>query len=235
MRLMYDSVNSKGCPPNAAIYAGYVNGHWPSYASMVRDFPTKIHIPISVSADTVAQVLDVERFDALPEEAPDWVILCKKNGIVAPNPYCSLSNVPAVRDAFTRRGMEVPEIWYAHDNDDPVFETVPGVTFVAKQYRQNIPYNNSLYDASSGLDFWFGVDQVPDPPDPPISEETMVIVPVDTTGDGKADQQWLLGGPGTYSHVVSTSDYNALLAAGIPKGSQMISQAQHQIFLSEKV
>lgn len=75
---MADSVNVGSLPSGYDAYAGYANGKYANYGLLVGRFqashrPTRL-IKIDVlGTDPPADALDVERFDATPEQAPRWV------------------------------------------------------------------------------------------------------------------------------------------------------------------
>ncbi len=70
---MFDAVTIENIPSDASIVAGYVNGRWPTYNEIVARFPMAHHVSIAVNASEAADVLDVERGDAPPADAPNWV------------------------------------------------------------------------------------------------------------------------------------------------------------------
>lgn len=152
MRTMYDGITPTEVPPGGQLYAGYVDGNWPSYPGLVARFPAVVHVPIAVSASTDAgTVLDVEQGDASPAQAVDWVLMRRRAG-VDPSVYCSLSAWPAVRAAFAARGVTEPHYWVA----DYSPSTVIPEGAVALQHT-----NTAGYDVSAVVDYWPGVDPAP--------------------------------------------------------------------------
>lgn len=99
-RTMYDSVDAAAIPTDAAMVAGYVDGayRW-SDAAWAR-FPNAVHVGIATQASTNdGTVLDIERGDATPRDAPGWLRWRQEAGIVQPTLYCGLAAVGAVREA----------------------------------------------------------------------------------------------------------------------------------------
>lgn len=112
MLTMYDAVNIDHIPAGAAMVAGYVNGIWPTYDTLVKKFPHAHHVSITVHSHAVADVLDVEKGDASPADVPQWVL--DMRGVhKVPIIYCSASNVSAVRAACTAERVLEPFFWVA--------------------------------------------------------------------------------------------------------------------------
>jgi hypothetical protein len=145
MVLMYDSVTPSAIPSNAAAVAGYVDGayRW-SDADWAR-FPGAVKVRIAVFPWTPdGHVLDVERGDATPGQAPGWVAMRQRAGLKQPQIYCNASTLPAVRAAFAAVAMPVPPIWVAQYDGVP---TIPAGC-VAKQYADP-PSSGGNYDVSN--------------------------------------------------------------------------------------
>lgn len=170
-RIMYDSVNYVGIPANASMVAGYVDGLYANIHLMRSHFPKAIVVGIAVFAHTDdGQVLDVERGDASPSEAPGWVQMRRRAGC-DPTVYCSLSLWPQVRDAFYAAHIAEPHYWVADWDGNTTIPTGA----VAKQYR-NTPH----YDISVVADHWPGVDSNQPQPRPTPSSATYVVRKGDT-------------------------------------------------------
>lgn len=165
-RTMFDAVVPGNLPAGAPLYAGYVDGMYANVAQIKARFPGAIVVEIAVSASTDAgQVLDVENFDATPDEAPGWVQMRRAAG-VDPSVYMNSSTWPAVRAAFQGTGVAEPPYWVAQYDGDP---TIPAGA-VAKQWADNGPY-----DTSSVADVWPGIDpQEIDMPLTPADAELVV-------------------------------------------------------------
>lgn len=167
MRTMYDGITPTDVPPGGQLYAGYVDGHWPSYPGLVARFPSAVHVPIAVSASTDnGIVLDVEQGDASPAESVDWVLMRRRAG-ADPSVYCNTSTWPAVRAVFQARGVVEPHYWVAHYSPDA---TIPAGA-VALQHT-----STAGYDVSSVADYWPGVDPAP-------SQSTEDDMPAFQTGE----------------------------------------------------
>ncbi len=99
-RLMYDAVTPTNIPADAAMVAGYINGprsQWPA-AAWAR-FPNAVKVRITVFASVdEGDVLDVEKYDATPAQAPGWVNMRRRSG-ADPSVYCDTSTWPTVRAA----------------------------------------------------------------------------------------------------------------------------------------
>ena len=113
---MYDSVDVKQIPVNAEAVAGYVGGFWPTYKSLVAEFPNAKKLSIAVRATEDADCLDVEQGDATPDQAPAWVRRQKNRGVKKPVIYCSVSQAPSVLRTLSKAGIFRADIrlWTAH-------------------------------------------------------------------------------------------------------------------------
>lgn len=165
-RIMYDSVTANDIPVDALMVGGYLppsSFAW-SPADWAR-FPNAVHVRIAVRASTDdGDVLDVERGDATPLEAPGWVVRRRAAG-VDPSVYCSASEWPAVRQAFHNANVPEPHYWIAHYDG---IAAIPAGA-VAKQYR-NPPSSGGHFDLSIVADYWPGVDRSNNMADPTIQE-----------------------------------------------------------------
>lgn len=154
MRIMFDSVTASAIPADAVMVAGYVDGvyRW-AHADWDR-FPNAVQVRIAVHPGTDdGQVLDVERGDATPAQAPAWVVARRAVG-VDPSVYCSLAVWDEVKAAFAGAGVVEPHYWIAaYPGNGP--NLYPGS--VAHQYRDTGP-NGENVDMSVVADFWPGVD-----------------------------------------------------------------------------
>lgn len=156
--MMYDSVNAHGIPKTALIIAGYIDGKFawtPEEWAMFDGYPhLEVRIACFASTDD-GRVLDVEKGDATPDEAPQWV-QGRRNSKAHPlgGPACIYTNAstwPYVVGAFHRQGVQLPDFWIAQ------WDGRAKVPFgaVAKQF-QSFP----TYDTSVCLPTW------PEPHDP---------------------------------------------------------------------
>jgi hypothetical protein len=116
MYVMYDSVTVSEIPHSASAVAGYVGGRWPTYSTLVKEFPHAQHLSIAVNAGEDAECLDIESGDATIADAPTWFRRQKGRGVTTPCFYTSLSNVDALVAALNKEGIHRPEyrLWSAH-------------------------------------------------------------------------------------------------------------------------
>lgn len=163
MRTMYDGVNASTVPAGAQIYAGYVNGSWPSHAALVSKFPKALHVTIAVNVSADAMVLDVEPGDATPAQAVDWALRQRARGNPHPVVYCNqkdkVTGWPAVKAAFALRKVAPPLYWvasYVNDPAKPPTQIPAGA--IALQW-----YDFGGHDASLVADYWPGLDPKPGP------------------------------------------------------------------------
>jgi hypothetical protein len=120
---MFDAVGIEHIPNTASLVAGYVNGYWPTYNDLCGKFPLAHHVSIAVQAGVVADVLDVERGDATPENVPLWVKEMR-NLKRKPIVYTSRANVPAVQSECAKALVAEPFFWVADWTNHP--HLVPG-------------------------------------------------------------------------------------------------------------
>lgn len=115
-RQMYDSVTISEIPSGAEAVAGYVNGHYHTFPSLKALFPRARKVSIAVSADADAKVLDIERGNAVPDEAPGWFRRHDHKRYGTPVFYTMASQVEAVEDALAAVGIERREyiVWSSH-------------------------------------------------------------------------------------------------------------------------
>jgi len=156
MRLMYDAIYPKNIPANAVVVASYVDGKWPNYTDAVNRFPYARHLSIAVFAKDDAMALDVERYDASPQEAPGWVARQRKRGYAHPIVYMNTATWPAVRAEFKRQNVPEPLYWVADYTSGPSIPTGA----IAHQYQGTTPPG---YDVSVIADYVPGLDPAPAP------------------------------------------------------------------------
>jgi|SRR5579884_814710 len=118
---MFDDVDLSKIPVHAAAVAGYVNGRWPTYSQLATKFPLAKHLSIAVNAEVDAECLDIERFDATPDQAPNWVRRQIARGVKLPVVYCALSDAEKVVRILAASGINRSEyrLWTAHYNYKP--------------------------------------------------------------------------------------------------------------------
>ena len=119
--VMYDSITVADIPATAVAVAGYMNGRWPTYPVLGETHPHAKRLSIAVSAIVDADCLDVEKWDATPEQAPAWVKRQQLRGVKRPVVYTSLSEAKTVLKVLKEHGIERNQIrlWTAHYTDRP--------------------------------------------------------------------------------------------------------------------
>jgi hypothetical protein len=153
-RTMYDGINSDATAiheafPNAAMIAGYVDGHFAWSQADWNLFPHAVHVTITVlGGNTAADVVDCEAGDTTPTSAAAWVRARKAAGYTRPTIYCSRSVIPAVRKATGDLVLGKDyDIWCADytGSAHQVIAAPPGaaVACAATQYE-----NTSKWDVS---------------------------------------------------------------------------------------
>lgn len=184
-RIMYDALPDvfHTIPADAQLVAGYVDGA-PGFPVMTPElwalYPNALHVPIATQAATNdGLALDVERFDALPDQAPGWVTMRRQAGVAFPWVYMNESTWQSVRDAFAAAGVAEP-LWWVANTVNPG-ELWPGA--IAHQYGQGpADAAEPTYDLSAVADYIPGLDPIPTPPPPPGSEASVLATAV--TPDG---------------------------------------------------
>lgn len=162
-RLMFDAVNPANLPDGSDLLGGYDDGAWPDYQAIQARFPGKRVIRFTVfAADRYGDVLDIEKGDATPFDAVDWV-LARRALKADPTVYCSSSLWPAVKAAFAARGVGLPW-WMRADYTRPPSEFPGDPREVAHQYT-----DTGRYDISVVADYWPGID--PPIPAPPVEDD----------------------------------------------------------------
>ena len=186
MRTMYDGINELAAGiardfPAAQMIAGYLDGKYAWTQEEWRLFPAAQHVTIVVSADANAgDVLDVEPGNATASQVFGWVKMRRAAGLYRPTIYCSLSVVPAIRQATGAfiLGRDY-DLWVA-DWDGTTQPDYP--LAVAKQYR-----NTAGYDVSAVFDDgWPHRAAPPSSPPPPAKPSILSLVATAHYSDGTA-------------------------------------------------
>ena len=153
LRVMYDAVTPSNIPAEAQMVAGYVDGRYAWSSADWARFPGAVKVKIAVFPSTNdGHVLDVERGNATPAEAPGWVLKRRAAG-VDPTVYCSATAWPTVRAAFAAAHVPEPHWWIA------AYPGIGAILYpgtVAHQYA-----DQGLCDLSVVADYWPGVDKAP--------------------------------------------------------------------------
>lgn len=225
---MWDSTTAADLPADAGMVAGYVDGLYAWSPADWARFPAATRVRIAVFADTDdGHVLDVEKGNATPAQAPGWVRLRRAAG-VDPTVYCARGSWASLSAQFTVQHVAAPHWWIADWTGSPHLPA--GAS--ACQWADSV-LTGYHYDVSAVADHWPGVD--PDPPAPPTSrkELNMIIVEVDakTVPAGVAWPGAFLIGGGPPVHVEQAPDdanlINLLAVLGQPHPA-MITYRQWQ-------
>jgi len=114
--VMFDSVTVNQIPKNAPAVAGYVGGNWPTYPTLVRNFPKAHKLSIAVNAGQNAECLDCEPGDANPAQVAAWVKRQQQRGIKRPVIYASVSSMQDVVARLSQAGIARSSVrlWSAH-------------------------------------------------------------------------------------------------------------------------
>lgn len=92
----FDSVNLSQIPSNPAAVAGYTSGTWPTWFQLAALFPHAQRVSVAVNTSHIAKCLDIEPGDAVPSQAPGWVLAAEHAGVYRPCLYENASELPAV-------------------------------------------------------------------------------------------------------------------------------------------
>lgn len=148
MATVYDSITVEAMPSDPkAIYLGYVDGQWPTFAAVKARFPHNVVLSVTTTGFTKADICDVEQGDATPEVAAAGL----RNGLYH-TVYSARSTLPELVKAFGN----TPWHWFCADWTG-VPHLVPGS--VATQYADP-PASGGNYDISITDGTW------PNPPAP---------------------------------------------------------------------
>ncbi len=120
---MYDAVPYLNIPVTSQAVAGYVDGDYLTYWRVVARCPNALHLSIAVFAENDAECLDIERGNATPPEAPEWVQRQLARGVHRPVIYAQVSTMPTIVSLLEARGIPTSAVrfWTAHYNGVPHF------------------------------------------------------------------------------------------------------------------
>lgn len=169
---MFDAVTWQNIPKDAEAVAGYVNGRWPTYNSVVKAHPKAHHLSIAVSSNADADCLDVEPGDATNFVAPAWVERQLARGVKRPCVYTSVSNAKALLAELARHGIMRSQIrlWTAHYTFRPHRCNAAcgfGMPTLADATQWTDKALGRSLDQSLCADDFFGAKPVPPKPTPP--------------------------------------------------------------------
>src|SRR5208282_905426 len=111
--IMYDAITPSLIPADAVAVAGYVGGNWVTYPELLARFPNANVLSIAINSSETAQCLDIEAGDAVPSDAPAWVLRQK-----TPRPclYASVSAMNGLLAILDTAGISRASVrlWSAH-------------------------------------------------------------------------------------------------------------------------
>lgn len=150
MIIMYDSITADDIPSNAPAVAGYIDesGMWG--ASDWNRFSTRRKLRIARSASTDdGHVLDIETGAATPEQAPGWIMMRRKSGLIRPLLYFERSKWDTIKSVLSA-DKQTAEFWIG-----AWVETGPyhidgawGVQFASPAQKSGGHFDLSLVDES---------------------------------------------------------------------------------------
>lgn len=161
MLTMYDTtdVPPDVLPADGHAYAGYVDGHYQSFASIARRFPHAHLLSISVFGG-VADCVDIEPGNpVMPAQAGAWVRSMLSRGVWRPCVYAMASQMDEVRASLAAVPRGSYRLWVA---SWPGPGAIVPAGFDAHQYTDHGPHGEN-YDVSVCNDDFF---HTPPPPPP---------------------------------------------------------------------
>src|SRR5215469_783157 len=131
-RRMWDGINAdagviRGLWQSGDLVGFYVAGNTYIWTLAERAlFPATALVSITLTANAQADVLDVERGGATPQECAGWIAMMKAKGYHKPTIYCSRLTIPAVRQGtgWYILGQDY-DIWCADYTGSPHLVTAP--------------------------------------------------------------------------------------------------------------
>lgn len=162
---MYDSTNRNGIPDVVEMVAGYINGNfnWAAANGAFDKWQKAAHVRIDVTGanPASASVLDVEKGDATPDHAKQWIEDRNALGFKSVI-YCDRSTMPAVM-ASTGSLIHGKDYFFWIATLDGT-KTLPDMTgVIAVQYADA---KMTGFDADESIVYDDTWHPVPDPHDP---------------------------------------------------------------------
>jgi Putative peptidoglycan binding domain len=102
---MADSIVPGNLPPGYDAYLGYTDGRWPDFQAEVQKFPGKHVLGLAVTAADDAEGLDVEQYDATPDQVPAWVQRQLARHVLRPVLYASVSAMGTILMKLAAAGI----------------------------------------------------------------------------------------------------------------------------------
>lgn len=207
-----DSTNSNNLPVGLDAYAGYINGRYADFTAIAERFPSAHLLDITVNWSNVGTVLDIERLDATPSQAPVWARERLAAGVWCPVLYCSLDLMPTVISNMANAGIPRSSyrIWSAHYTG--AAHICPGAD--GTQWVDHGGWDESLFSN----EFFGNVPVPPPPPFIPIVNPTpeggnmssfVAQIPIGSNGEG-----W-----GVYDGGINSDPGSASLSPAVPFSS----------------
>lgn len=160
MRIMGDATTLANIPQSVQLVGCYRNGLYaadPNHLNQLFPLSRYVHVWIDVngSCPESAQVLDVEKYDATPQQAPGWVKARRKVVHTSlPTIYCDRDTLPHVLAECAAEGLiagqhyqlwiatlDLSETW----NGVPL-KTVPGIVAVQVETVNGAWDRSKVYD-----------------------------------------------------------------------------------------
>lgn len=198
VRTMYDAIDASLLPTGGDLYAGYVDGRWPSYAAIVKRFPGKLVLGIATNPNTNDGIIG----DGPPDNGTwsEWISWVQRRRAAGKDPWINTNesnNWQGGIEAFRAANVAEPHWWVANYDGSPVLPSGA----LMKQYA-----SNNDYDTSSCAAYLPGIDPSPVlPPSTTTSEEDEMITIVHIVGS--TDIYGLSGG--RLWHITSPTDLSA--------------------------
>lgn len=154
--LMFDGITPAGLPTHAPAVGGYVNGHYAWKPADWARFPrsAKVRIDVLGTAPTLASVVDVERFDITPANAPRFITVRDAFRPGTATVYCNRATLPEVL-AATAPAQLAFWLWLAEWTGIPAAPLALGlpsrVTLAACQYAHLPQWDESAIYSGTWL------------------------------------------------------------------------------------
>lgn len=165
-RTMYDAIDASLLPTGGDLYAGYVDGRWPSYAAIKKRFPKALVLGIATNPNTNDGIIG----DGPPDNGTwsEWIGWVQRRRAAGQDPWINTNQnndwTPGI-EAFRAANVAEPHWWVANYDGSPVLPSGA----LMKQYA-----SNADYDTSSCAAYLPGIDPAPvtpPPPPPPSTKE----------------------------------------------------------------
>lgn len=141
MLIGYDSTTLGAIPHHPQVVFAYDDGEYSDYKLARRIFPHAHVFSICVRAEDDGDFLDIEKDDAIPPQAHNWIQRQIDRGVWRPGLYGSISIMPAIEQAIA--GLHLARAMYrklsAHYTGVPhVEEDCDGTQWTDKALGRNL-------------------------------------------------------------------------------------------------